>query len=101
MLTNISTRIQHQLSESEKEIISIDAIDNIVYLYDEIAADYEKNVFDRVHHVELFFQTGFDCYVDTKEVSAQIIDELKKDSILIEEQLILKIIRIIRENSKE
>jgi hypothetical protein len=101
MLSDISTRIQNQLNEPGKETISIHAIDNIVYLYNAIASDYEKNVFDRVHHVDLFFQTGFDNYVDSKEVSAQIIDELKKDSIMIDEQHILKIIRIIRENSKE
>ena len=101
MRSDISTRIQNQLNESGKETISIHAIDNIVYLYNAIASDYEKNVFDRVHHVDLFFQTGFDSYVDSREVSAQIIDELKKDSIMIDEQHILKIIRIIREYSKE
>jgi hypothetical protein len=101
MKTDINILIQSQINETEKKFLTNEITEQIVFLYYEIASDYERNVFEKVHHVDLFFQNGFDSYIDSKEVCNQIINELKKDSISIREDHILKIISIIRANPIE
>ncbi len=101
MKNDIGILIHSQFSESERKFLTKEIIEHVVYLYNEIAFDYEANVFERVHHVDLFFQKGFDYYIDSKEVCDQLTIELKKDSISIEEDHLLKIISIIRAKSNE
>lgn len=101
MKNDIDVLIQSHFNESEKKFLTREIIDHVVYLYNEIAFDYEANVFERVHHVDLFFQKGFDSYIDSKEVCDQLTIELEKDSISIEEKHLLKIISIIRAKSNE
>lgn len=101
MKNDIGILIHSQFSEAERKFLTREIIDHVVHLYNEIAFDYEANVFERVHHVDLFFQKGFDSYIDSQEVCDQLTLELKKDSISIEEKHLLKIIRIIREKSRE
>jgi hypothetical protein len=90
--------IRGQFSESEKAVYSAELIDHIVFIYHEMQANYEHNVFDKVHHVDLFFQQGFESYVSTYEICSFIQHELEKDTISVEEKVISRIVESIKKH---
>ena len=100
MNQNIATVVFNQLNEHDKESVSREVCDTIVFLYNELASDYEVNVFDKVHHVDLFFQKGFDSYIDAPTVCQHLVNELRKDAISLDEEFVLKIVYIIRTINK-
>jgi hypothetical protein len=96
--SNLVDSILGQLSESEKTVYSAELIDHIVFIYHEMQANYEHNVFDKVHHVDLFFQQGFESYVSTYEICSFIQHELEKDTISVEEKVISRIVESIKKH---
>jgi hypothetical protein len=96
--SNLVDSIRGQLSESEKAVYSAELIDHIVFIYHEMQANYEHNVFDKVHHVDLFFQQGFESYVSTAEICSFIQHELEKDTISVEEKVISRIVESIKKH---
>lgn len=94
--TDICNSIFAELSDIEKNLYPIDIIEHIVLLYDELIADYDRNIFDKVAHIDLYFIKGFDNYIDISVAYKYINLELEKDKIIASEDFILKIISFIR-----
>jgi LytS/YehU family sensor histidine kinase len=94
--SNLVEIIWGQFSDTEKAVFSAEQVDHIVYLYHELQANYEHNVFDKVHHVDLFFQQGFESYVSSAEICSYIQNELEKDAIYIEEKFISGLVESIK-----
>lgn len=93
-LTEITKRIFGNLTEPEREVYSIVIIEHIVLLYNEYAMDYEKNIFDKANHPELYLQG--ELSIEPNEYLQFIIDELEKDQLQIDADLLNKIIYLIR-----
>jgi hypothetical protein len=94
--SNLVDIIWGRISESEKSVYSVKQVDHIVYLYHEMQANYEHNVFDKVHHVDLFFQEGFESYVSSAEICSYIQNELAKDDISIEDKFLSRIVEFTK-----
>lgn len=99
--SNLIPIIREQLSESEKALYSTELIEQIVFLYHAMQADYEHNIFDKVHHVDLFFQQGFESYVDTVTICKYIQLELEKDAISIDEKITSRFVESIKRQYKQ
>lgn len=94
--SNLVELIREQFNEHEKAIYSAELIDQIVFLYHEMQANYEHNVFDKVQHIDLFFQQGFESYVSTSEICNFIQLELEKDAISLDEHFISHVVDSIK-----
>ena len=99
--SNLIQIIREPLSKSEKALYSRELIEQIVFLYHAMQADYEHNIFDKVHHVDLFFQQGFESYVDTDKICKYIQLELEKDSISIDEKITSRFVESIKRQYKK
>lgn len=91
-----TSTIYQYLTDSEKDIYSVETIEHIILLYDQCKEYYDQNVFDKVSHVDLYMREGFENYVDFSEIFNYIDNELKKDEIFIENDFLIKIINLIR-----
>jgi hypothetical protein len=98
--STFAKEIYVQLSASERERYSSELIEHIVFLFHEMAHEYEQSIFEKVHHVDLFFRDGFENYVDTAVICAYIKSELEKDSFSIEDAFLGRLIESIKQQKR-
>ena len=89
-----------QLSASECERYSSELIEHIVFLFHEMAHEYEQNIFEKVHHVDLFFREGFENYIGTGMICSYIKSELEKDSFSIEDVFLGRLVESIKQQKR-
>lgn len=94
-ITRTSKRIFDTLQEQERESCSAEVIEHIILLYIEFKEDFEKNLFDKSDHPELYIH-GEES-IDIAEYLKYIENELEKDKIDVNEDLLTKIISAVGE----
>ena len=98
-ISEISAIIFDALNEAGKEeVCASDLIEHIILLFIEFKEDYEKNIFDKTDHPDLY-PDGED--IEINEYIKFIEKELHKDNISIDIELLTKIIYLIREYDDE